>query len=159
MIISYWTWINWEFRNVFIRGVAQGKKNQAPLFRLKRRKSILLKYPFPQVGSLAIQPKPDMQYSTQACPSISLLEEVLAGLCASFIATENNPFESACSSAIIKMLERYYPKDFSIKEIAEESHYYRGTVSTYLKVLVAEKTVIITRSFGKINLYSIVKKE
>jgi len=40
---------------------------------------------------------------------------------------------------ILKMLEEFYPKDFSIREIAEELKYNRGTISTYLKVLVAEK--------------------
>ena len=55
---------------------------------------------------------------------------------------------------ILKMLEVFYPKDFSIREIAEELKYNRGTISTYLKVLVAEKKVSITRTFGKMNLYS-----
>ncbi|KKM81906.1 hypothetical protein LCGC14_1325140 [marine sediment metagenome] len=59
---------------------------------------------------------------------------------------------------ILKMLENRYPKDFSIKEIAEELHHNRGTISTYLKVLVAEGKIYITRTYGKMNLYSILKK-
>ncbi len=60
---------------------------------------------------------------------------------------------------ILKMLESHHPKDFSIKEIAEELHYNRGTVSTYLKVLVAERKIYITRTFGKMNLYSTLEKK
>lgn len=61
--------------------------------------------------------------------------------------------------AILEMLGKYYPKDFAIKEIVEELHYDRGTVRTYLRVLEAEKKIYITRSFGKINLFSILKKK
>ena len=60
--------------------------------------------------------------------------------------------------SILDMLENHHPKDFSIKEIAEELHFNRGTVSTYLKVLVAEKRISITRTYGRMNLYSILKK-
>ncbi len=61
--------------------------------------------------------------------------------------------------SILDMLENYHPKDFSIKEIAEELHFNRGTVSTYLKVLVAERKLYITRTFGKMNLYSTLEKK
>ncbi len=60
--------------------------------------------------------------------------------------------------AILVMLEKHYPKDFAIKEIVEELHYDRGTIRTYLRVLEAENKIYITRSFGKINLYSFLKK-
>ena len=58
---------------------------------------------------------------------------------------------------ILEMLETFYPKDFSIREITEELKYNRGTISTYLKVLEAGKEIYITRTFGKMNLYSILK--
>ena len=58
---------------------------------------------------------------------------------------------------ILEMLEKFYPKDFSIREITEELKYNRGTISTYLKVLEAGKEIYITRTFGKMNLYSILK--
>lgn len=58
---------------------------------------------------------------------------------------------------ILKFLQSNYPKDFNIQEIANEIKTHRNTVSTYLKVLVAEKKIIITRKMGKINLFSILK--
>lgn len=59
---------------------------------------------------------------------------------------------------ILNMLTEEYPKDFSIKEIKEKLGYSRGTISKYLEVLKAEGKIIITRSYGKINLYSLVKQ-
>ncbi|HEC36712.1 hypothetical protein LCGC14_0517750 [marine sediment metagenome] len=58
---------------------------------------------------------------------------------------------------ILKLLEKHYPKDFTIQEVANESGLHRNTVSTYLKVLVAEKKAFITRNIGKVNLYSFSK--
>lgn len=59
---------------------------------------------------------------------------------------------------ILEVLQEHYPKDFTIQEVADEITIHRNTVSTYLKVLVAEKKAYITRNIGKINLYSFVKK-
>jgi len=59
---------------------------------------------------------------------------------------------------ILDFLKKYYPKDFSIKEVAIGTGYHRNTVSTYLKVLEAGEEVYITRNFGKINLYSYFRK-
>ena len=59
---------------------------------------------------------------------------------------------------IINMLTKEYPKDFSIKEVADKIGYNRQTISKYLQVLKAEGRIHITRNFGKINLYSLVKK-
>jgi len=58
---------------------------------------------------------------------------------------------------ILKFLEKHYPKDFTIQEVADKVLFHRNTVSTYLKVLVAEKKAMITRNIGKVNLYSILK--
>lgn len=58
---------------------------------------------------------------------------------------------------ILEVLEKHYPKDFSIQEVANETDYHRNTVSTYLKVLVAEKKAYISRNIGKVNLYSFLK--
>ena len=57
--------------------------------------------------------------------------------------------------AILQFLEVNYPKDFNIQEIANNTKIHRNTVSTYIKVLVAERKVNLTRSMGKINLYSL----
>ncbi len=60
---------------------------------------------------------------------------------------------------ILEMLTKEYPKDFSIKEVADKLKYNRQTISKYLQVLRAEGFLTITRNYGKINLYSLVKKE
>ena len=46
------------------------------------------------------------------CPELSIggTGDVLAGLCASFIATENDPFESACSAAFLNGIIGEYCK-------------------------------------------------
>ena len=59
---------------------------------------------------------------------------------------------------ILEVLQNNYPKDFTIQEVANETEYHRNTVSTYLKVLVAEKNAFITRQIGKVNLYSFLKE-
>ena len=60
---------------------------------------------------------------------------------------------------ILSVLEKHYPKDFTIQEVANETEFHRNTVSTYLKVLVAEKKVYISRNIGKVNLYSFLKQK
>ncbi|KKM74048.1 hypothetical protein LCGC14_1404310 [marine sediment metagenome] len=55
---------------------------------------------------------------------------------------------------IFEFLRDKYPKDFNIQEIADKTEIHRNTVSTYVKVLVAEKKLKVTRTMGKINLYS-----
>jgi len=60
---------------------------------------------------------------------------------------------------IIDLLTKEFPKDFSIKEIKEELGFSRGTISKYLEVLKAEKRIFIPRNFGKINLYSVIKRK
>lgn len=55
--------------------------------------------------------------------------------------------------------KKYYPKDFSIKEVAKGTGYHRNTISAYLKALEAGKGVYITRRYGKIKLYSYLPKK
>ncbi len=62
-------------------------------------------------------------------------------------------------ATILEFLKNNYPKDFNIQEIADETEVHRNTVSTYLKVLVAEKELRISRKIGKSNLYSYPEKE
>ncbi len=57
---------------------------------------------------------------------------------------------------IMEFLEKNHPKDFSIQEVADATQFHRNTVSTYLKVLVAEKKIIISRTIKNVNLYSYV---
>lgn len=54
---------------------------------------------------------------------------------------------------IIDFLRVQYPKDFNIQEIADKIEMHRNSVSTYMKVLVAEGKIEISRKFGKITLY------
>ena len=60
---------------------------------------------------------------------------------------------------ILEFLKSKHPKDFNIQEIADETDTHRNTVSTYVKVLVAEKKLKITRKMGKIRLYSYIMEE
>ncbi|TXT58613.1 MAG: hypothetical protein BAJALOKI2v1_340045 [Promethearchaeota archaeon] len=55
---------------------------------------------------------------------------------------------------IMSFLKEKYPKDFNIQEIADNTEIHRNTVSTYLKVLVAEDKLKVTRKIGRIRLYS-----
>jgi len=57
--------------------------------------------------------------------------------------------------SIIQLLQKDYPKDFNIQEIADIVKIHRNTASTYIKVLVAEGKIKISRTIGKINLYSL----
>ena len=56
---------------------------------------------------------------------------------------------------IIVFLKKEFPKDFNIQEIAGEIKMHRNSVSTYVKVLVAEGKLKISRSIGKINMYCV----
>lgn len=60
---------------------------------------------------------------------------------------------------IIQFLKKNLPKDFNIQEIAYNVKIHRNTISTYLKVLVAEGKLKITRTMGNINLYSLPKEK
>lgn len=59
---------------------------------------------------------------------------------------------------ILKFLEKQFPKDFNIQEIADELKIHRNTISTYLKVLEAENKIAISRSIGKMNMYVFQKQ-
>lgn len=60
---------------------------------------------------------------------------------------------------ILNFLKKNYPKDFNIQEIADETKIHRNTISTYLKVLVAEKNIQFSRKIGNITLYSFINKK
>lgn len=60
---------------------------------------------------------------------------------------------------ILTILKESFPKDFTIQEVANATGVHRNTISTYLKVMNAEKKVVITRKIGKINLYSYFKND
>jgi len=55
----------------------------------------------------------------------------------------------------IQFLQNNFPKDFNIQEINDYIKVHRNTASTYVKVLVAEGKLKLTRTMGKINLYSL----
>ncbi len=59
---------------------------------------------------------------------------------------------------ILQFLQENHPKDFNIQEIADAVNIHRNTVSTYVKVLVAEGKLKISRTMGKISLYSFIKE-
>ncbi|MFX0029719.1 MAG: HTH domain-containing protein [Candidatus Hermodarchaeota archaeon] len=61
-------------------------------------------------------------------------------------------------SKVLSFLQENHPKDFNIQEIANTVNVHRNTVSTYVKVLVAERKLKISRKMGKITLYSYVKE-
>lgn len=55
---------------------------------------------------------------------------------------------------ILQFLKENFPKDFNIQEITNGVKVHRNTVSTYVKVLTAQGKIKLTRTMGKINLYS-----
>lgn len=57
---------------------------------------------------------------------------------------------------IVAFLQKFAPKDYSIKEIAEGVKIHRNTAGTYLKVLVAEGKIKLSRILGRIPLYTII---
>ncbi len=60
---------------------------------------------------------------------------------------------------ILEFLKQSHPKDFSVQEVADGTEFHRNTVSVYLKVMVAEKKVIIARKIGNANLYAFLKSK
>ncbi|MFX1502938.1 MAG: hypothetical protein ACFFDH_18405 [Promethearchaeota archaeon] len=54
---------------------------------------------------------------------------------------------------ILQFFENNYPRDFNIKEIAEELKFNRHSISTYLKVLEAEKKIEVSRTIGSAIMY------
>jgi len=60
---------------------------------------------------------------------------------------------------IIQFLRMEFPKDFNIQEIANNVKVHKNTASTYVKVLVAEGKIKLTRTMGKINLYASSKEK
>lgn len=59
----------------------------------------------------------------------------------------------------MQFLRDNFPKDFNIQEITNGVKVHRNTVSTYVKVLTAQGKINLTRTMGKINLYSFSKEE
>jgi len=59
---------------------------------------------------------------------------------------------------IRKELEKAYPTDLSIGEVAKKTGFSRTTVSTYLKVLEAEGKIEKSREVGRAVFYRILKK-
>jgi DNA-binding transcriptional ArsR family regulator len=60
---------------------------------------------------------------------------------------------------ILKELERAYPSDLSIGEVARRAKVSRPTASTWLKVLEAEGKAEISRKIGAAVFYKLKKAE
>jgi DNA-binding IclR family transcriptional regulator len=56
---------------------------------------------------------------------------------------------------ILTFLQKEYPKDFSIEEIAAETGLHRNTVSKYLFGLERERKVKSSRTVGRAKMYVI----
>ena len=54
---------------------------------------------------------------------------------------------------ILKLLERTYPQDLSIGEVAKRLGIARSTASSWLRVLAAEKKIEISRKVGNAVFY------
>jgi len=59
---------------------------------------------------------------------------------------------------ILKCLEKEYPKDLSIEEIAAKIGIHRNTVSKYIWGLEKEGKVKISRKIGRAKMYVIVRE-
>lgn len=76
-----------------------------------------------------------------------------------FERSDNTSLKLKIKQDIIQFLQINFPKDFNIQEIADNVKVHRNTASTYVKVLVAEGKVKLTRTMGKINLYSLSREK
>ncbi len=70
---------------------------------------LLIKGPYDYISNGKL-----MKINKSGCPEMSIggTGDVLAGLCACFIATNNNPFESACSAVFLNGLLGEYCKNY-----------------------------------------------
>lgn len=59
---------------------------------------------------------------------------------------------------ILNCLEREYPRDLSIEEIATKTGVHRNTISKYVWGLEKEKKVTISRSVGRAKMYVVSKR-
>lgn len=59
---------------------------------------------------------------------------------------------------ILDFLQKEYPKDFSIEEIAAKTGLHRNTASKYVFGLEKEGKIKISRNIGRAKMYTIVKK-
>lgn len=58
---------------------------------------------------------------------------------------------------VLTVLKEAHPGDLSIGEVAQRSHLYRGTASTWLKVLEAEGKIEVSRKVGPAVFYRVKK--
>jgi DNA-binding IclR family transcriptional regulator len=59
---------------------------------------------------------------------------------------------------ILVLLQKEYPKDFSIEEIAAKTGLHRNTVSKYVFGLEKEGKVKISRNVGRAKMYVVARK-
>jgi len=59
---------------------------------------------------------------------------------------------------VLRELQSAYPMDLSIREIARKTGLSPPTVSTWLKVLEAERKVEISRKVGNATFYRLLRK-
>jgi DNA-binding Lrp family transcriptional regulator len=59
---------------------------------------------------------------------------------------------------ILSCLEREFPKDLSIEEIATKTGVHRNTISKYMWGLEKEKKVTISRTVGRAKMYVVSKR-
>jgi DNA-binding IclR family transcriptional regulator len=59
---------------------------------------------------------------------------------------------------ILIFLQKQYPKDLSIEEIAEQTGLHRNTVAKYLFGLAKEGKVKNSRTIGRAKMYTINKQ-
>jgi len=59
---------------------------------------------------------------------------------------------------VLAELEKVHPNDLSIGEVAKKTKLSRTTVSTYLKVLEAERKIDVSRKVGRAVFYKLKRK-
>lgn len=65
-----------------------------------------------------------------------------------------NKVSESPAEKILRCLRKEYPKDLSIKEIAEKMGMHRNTVSKYIWGLEREGKVKISRQVGRAKMYT-----
>jgi DNA-binding transcriptional ArsR family regulator len=64
-------------------------------------------------------------------------------------------YKQSIKQKILELLEKEFPHDFSIGEIAKQVGVARSTASTWLKVLSAEGKIEVSRKVGNAIFYKL----
>lgn len=62
---------------------------------------------------------------------------------------------SEMEKRVLNFFREHYPRDYTIQEVADELDIHRNTASTHIHFLKRIDKLILTRTLGKMNFYTI----